>query len=153
MISFETPGGGQVELVHLLLDVNGTLTTAGELLPDIAPRIDSLKQLLEIRLVSADTFGTLERIGTTLGVQTAPVPDGAAKLDLLQRLGADRAVHIGNGANDAAALHHAALGLAVLGPEGLSTAALLAADAVFASTSEALDALIDPRRLTATLRS
>ena len=59
---------------------------------------------------------------------------------------------IGNGANDVLVLEGAALGIAVIGPEGASSAALRAADVVCASIVDALDLLLEPRALTATLR-
>jgi soluble P-type ATPase len=49
-------------------------------------------------------------------------------------------------------LEEAALGIAVLGPEGLAVPALLAADVLVASIEDALDLLLNPRRLIATLR-
>ena len=49
-------------------------------------------------------------------------------------------------------LQEAALGIAVLGPEGLAAEALLAADVVVASIEDALDLLLRPHRLVATLR-
>jgi len=59
---------------------------------------------------------------------------------------------VGNGANDAAALRAAALGIAVIGPEGASAEALVAADVVCTSILQALDLLVDEQALTATLR-
>jgi P-type E1-E2 ATPase len=103
-------------------------------------------------LASADTFGTLTAIAAELGVESRVVPDAARKLRLLEELGADRSAMVGNGANDAAALEAAALGIAVIGPEGASAAALAAADVVCASVSDALGLLVDPRALIATLR-
>ena len=50
-------------------------------------------------------------------------------------------------------LEAAALGLAVLGPEGASAAALRSADVVCASAADALDLLLDPKALSATLRA
>jgi soluble P-type ATPase len=49
-------------------------------------------------------------------------------------------------------LQAAGLGIAVLGPEGLHTEALTAADVVALSIDEALRLLADARTLTATLR-
>jgi soluble P-type ATPase len=46
----------------------------------------------------------------------------------------------------------AALGIAVLGPEGASSTALRAADVVCPSILHALDLLLDDRALAATLR-
>jgi len=71
---------------------------------------------------------------------------------LVEQLGAERVVAIGNGANDAWMLRASALGMAVLGPEGLAEEALRAADVVVASIHDALDLLLHPRRLVATLR-
>ena len=61
-------------------------------------------------------------------------------------------VVIGNGANDALVLEAAALGIVVLGPEGASSRALRAADIVCSAVTDALDLLLDPTALAATLR-
>jgi soluble P-type ATPase len=62
-------------------------------------------------------------------------------------------VAIGNGRNDVNMLAEAALGIAVMGPEGTSSEAVRAADVVVMSINEALDVLLHPERLKATLRS
>jgi soluble P-type ATPase len=49
-------------------------------------------------------------------------------------------------------LEAAGLSLAVLGPEGTSMKAVMAADVLCRSVHDALDLLLDPRTLTATLR-
>jgi soluble P-type ATPase len=49
-------------------------------------------------------------------------------------------------------LSSAALGIAVLGPEGLAVEALRAAHVVVARIEDALDLLLHPQRLVATLR-
>ena len=91
-------------------------------------------------------------MATQLGVQLFVVDDGAEKAALVERLGAAGCVAIGNGANDVAMLERAALGIAVVGPEGASGRALLAADVVCRSVLDAFDLLLDPRLLVATLR-
>ncbi len=60
---------------------------------------------------------------------------------------------IGNGFNDVLVLEAAPLSLVVLGPEGASSAALRAADVVCATATDALDLLLEPTALSATLRS
>ena len=57
-----------------------------------------------------------------------------------------------NGTNDAEMLREAALGIAVIGPEGASGATVAAADLVCRSINDALGLLRDPRVLAATLR-
>jgi soluble P-type ATPase len=49
-------------------------------------------------------------------------------------------------------LREAALGIAVVGPEGLAGGALPAADVVVASINDALGLLVNSKRLIATLR-
>jgi soluble P-type ATPase len=87
-----------------------------------------------------------------LGVELERVERGADKRRVLDALGPVRCVAIGNGANDGPMLRAAALGIALLGPEGTSAAALGAADVVCRSVLEALDLVGDPAALTATLR-
>ena len=146
------PGLPDLSLEHLLVDLNGTLTNRGELLDDVEARLSRLSNALDIRLVSADTFGTLDTIAPRLGASAVRASTGEDKLRLLDELGRERCAIIGNGSNDALVLAAAAVGLAVIGPEGASAAALRSADVVCASAADALDLLLDPKALSATLR-
>ncbi|HUA47979.1 MAG TPA: hypothetical protein VMA77_22265 [Solirubrobacteraceae bacterium] len=151
-LAIPIPGRDELRLEHLLLDVNGTLTSRGVLIDGVEPRIESLRELLDIQLVSADTFGTLDDIADRLRVGSVRAGSGEDKLRVLTEWGHDRSAVIGNGANDVLVLEAAAVGFAVLGPEGASAAALRSADVVCASAADALDLLIDPQALSATLR-
>jgi soluble P-type ATPase len=146
------PGRDDLRLDHVILDVNGTLTNRGMLLAGVEQRLERLRGAIDVHLVSADTFGTLDGIAQRLEVGAVRASTGADKMKTLETLGPDRCAVIGNGANDALALEAAAIGFAVLGPEGASTAALRVADIVCASATDALDLLLDPQALAATLR-
>ena len=146
------PGREPLELSFLLLDVNGTLSERGALLPGVAERLETLRDRLEPRLLSADTFGTLPSIADQLDVPALTTATAGEKLSVLRELGPERCIAIGNGSNDASLLAAAAVGIAVIGPEGASAAALSAADLVCASVLDALDLLAEPRALAATLR-
>lgn len=127
----------------------------GAVLPGVRERVAQLRPVLTVHLVSADTQGTLAAVAEDLGViphRLGPGDEGEQKAALVGRLGADRVVAIGNGANDAQMLERAALGIAVLGPEGLAVPCLQAADVVVGDILAALDLLLFPRRLVATLR-
>jgi P-type E1-E2 ATPase len=156
MIELAVPGFGALRLTHLLLDVNGTVAFDGEPLPGVAERIVALRSSLDVRVLSADTFGRLDALAASLKVPAtrlrAGEPETAQKAAIARGLGAEHVVAIGNGANDAEMLATAAVGIAVLGPEGLATPALVAADLVVPSIEAALDLLLKPRRLVATLR-
>jgi P-type E1-E2 ATPase len=112
--------------------------------------------MLDVQLVSADTFGRLDNIAAQLGVRAKRLetgrPEAAQKADVVRQLGAERVVAVGNGANDADMLREAALGIAIVGPEGLAASALAAAHVVVPTISDALGLLGNPKRLIATLR-
>ena len=154
VIHLDIPGWGVLELEHLVLDLNGTMALDGEALAGVPERLAALSESLAVHLVTADTQGQAAAIAGQLGVRLVLVAPGAEadqKRSLVERLGAERVMAIGNGANDARMLQAAALGIAVLGPEGLAGEAWRAADVV-AGIHEALDLLLHPRRLVATLR-
>jgi soluble P-type ATPase len=148
----EIPGRGELHLEYLLLDVNGTLTNRGALLAGVEERIGRLRETIDIHLVSADTFGTLDSTARRLRVVAVTARSGEDKLRRLEQLGPERSAVIGNGANDELVLHAAALSIAVIGPEGASAVALRAADVVCLSAVDALDLLLETQALSATLR-
>jgi soluble P-type ATPase len=151
-IKLEIPGWREIHVDHLVLDVNGTLTDRGRLLSGVEPRIAKLRSQLRVHLVSADTYGTLDSVAQTLVVTSLKARSGRDKLARLEELGREQCAVIGNGANDELVLEAAALGIAVIGPEGASSAAVRAADVVCVSVLNALDLLLDPMALSATLR-
>ena len=112
---------------------------------------------LTIHLVTSDTRGAGRRIADDLGFDLTIIPAGEgaieAKQKILEGLGPDKTVVFGNGANDVAVLRDAALGIVVLGAaEGAASQAVLAGDMVVQSIECALDCLLDPLRVVATLR-
>ena len=74
------------------------------------------------------------------------------KLEFLKTLNLEVTVAIGNGSNDQLILKEAALGIAVLGDEGVSGFAVKNADIIVKNIQNALDLLLKPKRLIATLR-
>ena len=152
MRSYDVPGGPRLELEYLVLDLNGTLSDRGSLIAGVEERLGRLSADLELHLVTADTRGTAARLAAELPVSINPITRGSEKAAFVQRLGAGRTAAIGNGRNDEAMLQAAALGIAVVGPEGAATAAMLAADLVTTSVLDALDLLLDPATLASTLR-
>jgi P-type E1-E2 ATPase len=153
MLRVAVPGAGELSLEHLVLDANGTLTDRGELIAGVEEAIGRLRGRLALHVLSADTFGTADALAARLGATFGRVQGGADKARHIERLGAKRCVAVGNGRNDVAMLEAAALGIAVLGPEGTAGAALAAADIVARSVQEALALLAEPKTLAATLRA
>jgi P-type E1-E2 ATPase len=155
MLSITIPGFGDLDLHTLVLDVNGTLTTDGTLVPGVHQRLAALRQDLEVRLLTADTRGTAAALAEGLDlilVRVQSPGETEAKRAYIESIGAQHVVAIGNGANDAAMLASARLGIAVIGHEGAAARTLGLADVVVCHVSDALDLLIDPVRLISTLR-
>lgn len=156
MIAQSIPGFGTLRLEHLVLDYNGTLALDGRLLPEVPSRLGRLARELELHVVTADTFGSVRRALAGLPCRVVVLGTAAqsrAKAGYVRRLGAARTVCIGNGRNDRGMLLAARLGIAVLGGEASAAAALASADVVAPSIEVALDLLLRPLRLTATLRA
>ena len=155
MIELNIPGRGNLRLSHLVLDVNGTLAKDGRLLDKVARPLAALRDRLTIHLLTADTYGKQEYIDQMLGLRATRIQrgdEGEQKALYVRGLGADSVVAIGQGANDAAMLKAAAIGVAVMGDEGLAVEALLSADVAAANIYDALNLLEYPTRLVATLR-
>lgn len=156
MLKIAVPGFGKLNLAHLVLDYNGTLSLDGLLIEGVEERLKRLAESLEIHVVTADTFG--KAAGELKGLPcrlTVLIQDGqdVAKEEYVRQLGAQQVAAVGNGRNDRRMLAAAALGIAVVGPEGAAAEALAAAHVAAPSIRAALDLLLNPLRLTATLRS
>src|SRR5512139_2110935 len=121
MIELSIPGQGLIELEHLVCDVNGTLALDGQLLDGVARALTDLRDRLQLHLLTADTHGRQETIDRQLNVKAVRLQMGEEskqKAEYVRRLGAERVVAIGQGANDAAMLECASLGICVLSNEG-----------------------------------
>jgi len=152
-IVITVPGRRSVEVSHAVLDFNGTLARDGRLLPGVAPRLRKLGRRLRIVVVTADAFGKARFTLKGLPVDIEIVETGRDKLGLLTRLGPAHVVTVGNGRNDVLMMRKAALSIAVMGPEGGFGELLAVADVVVRDVREAMDLLLHPLRLSATLRS
>ncbi|MBQ3404092.1 MAG: HAD family hydrolase [Oscillospiraceae bacterium] len=155
MIKIEIPGREALVLNYLAVDYNGTIAKDGKLIEGLAERFEMLKDRLEIIILTADTYGTVKKQCAELPVrvETFPRPGAAeCKLEIVNSLG-DGVVCLGNGFNDILMFDAADLSVAVLDAEGMCAALLPHADVLVMSPLDALDLLIKPDRLRATLRS
>lgn len=156
MFTLDIPGFGSLALQHLVLDYNGTLAIDGHVLEGVHEEIDALSELLRIHVVTGNSHGEAQVRLANWNIELTCLPavqQAQAKKDYLQELGAGQTVAIGNGRNDVLMLKAAALGIAVLGSEGLATDAANSADVLVRHPIDALGLLLHPARLLATLRS
>lgn len=156
MLTVKIPGYRDLTLNHLVLDFNGTIACDGKLKGGLSERLGKLSEHLSIHVITADTHGfaaeQLQGLPCKLKILSAGQQE-EAKASFVRDLGGHQVVAIGNGRNDRKMLKVAEIGVAVISPEALAVETLSAADIVAHDISFALDLLIKPLRLVATLRS
>ena len=153
---FEIPGREAFEITDVLLDYNGTLAVDGSLAAGVAETINRLSSEINFHVITADTFGSVERELTGVDCKVVKIPpDGQdqGKLDYLIKLGPETTLCAGNGRNDILMLKQAVLGVAIMLEEGVCVQTLLAADIACASILDVLAYFKAPDRLKATLRN
>lgn len=155
MIELNIPGRGSLRLEHLVCDLNGTLAIDGNLLEGIPRLLKNLSDRLSIHVLTANTRKNVDTIELQLGLTVQTIPRGEEtqhKAAYVRSLGSESVVAIGQGANDAAMLKEAGVGICVISPEGTSVAALQSADLVVPDIYTAFELLEKPLRLVASLR-
>jgi soluble P-type ATPase len=152
MIRIEIPQRGLLELHHAVFDINGTLAIDGKPIPNVVAALSSLASFLSIHLLTAGTHGNLKELEETLGFPLQIISNGEEKAWYVQQLGPENVIAFGNGANDAGMLRLATIGIAVLAAEGVAISALQAADILAPGPIDAIELVLKPKRLVATLR-
>lgn len=155
-IAITPPHGRELLLQHLVLDLNGTLALDGRLIAGVEEHLARLVSVLDVHVLTANTFGTAENLKEIKGLHVRTISreaeGGPVKAQFVRSLGREHSAAMGNGMNDVAMLETAALGIAVLGPEGCAAPALMAAHIVVKDPVDGLSLLLNPLRLAATLR-
>jgi soluble P-type ATPase len=155
MITIEIPGWGNMDIENILLDLNGTIAIDGKIPTEVRGKINSLADRVSIYILTADTRATADGEIRDLKAKLIKMPGEDSKngkFEFIKDLEIEKTVAIGNGNNDQLILKEAAIGIAVLGDEGMSVSAMQNADLVVKNISDALDLFLKPKRLTATLR-
>ena len=155
MIEIAIPGRGNYTIKNVVVDLNGTIAVDGNIIQGVKEKMAILSQELDIFLVTADMNKNAERLVKDLPVTLYKIKEGEEnnqKLQVVLKQGKDNTVSIGNGCNDISMLKESAIGICVVGGEGASAEAMMASDLVVVTINDALDLLLKPHRLKATLR-
>lgn len=152
MIRIEIPQRGVLELRHAVFDINGTLAVDGLPIPGVADRLRALAEHLSIHALTAGTHGNIAELEQALGITLSIIHTAEDKTRYVEHLGPQHVIALGNGANDVGMLRLAAVGVAVLAAEGIATSVLQAADVLALGPLDAIDLVLKPKRLVATLR-
>lgn len=152
MIRLKIPAREVIELHHAVFDLNGTLAIDGKLIPGVPDRLRKLSETLTLHILTAGTHGNIAELEKLLGLAFQLVNSGEEKVQYVEQLDPRTVIAFGNGTNDAGMLRLAAIGVAILGAEGLSLRTLREADLLVRSPLDAVDLMLRPKRLVATLR-
>ncbi len=151
----EIPGYGKLDIRHMVFDFNGTLADGGRLIPGAADLMNELSSLMELHVITADTFGTVaeEMNGVNCTVVKIDSADQARqKMDFILSLGKEYTAAAGNGNNDRLMLMEARLGISVIQNEGAFSSTVTASDIICTSVIDVMRLFTEPARLIATLR-
>ena len=154
MILIQRPGQEPLEIEFILSDFEGTLATDQRIHPKVKDKINLLSKRAKFYVFTTCEKERVSDVLRNVNAEVIYLKEGEVsrgKLNLLQQLGAHRAVAIGNGMNDMEMIEHSGLGIAVMNREGTVAQVIDKADLVFMNILEALDFLLKPLRQKATL--
>jgi len=153
--TIEIPYYKTLQLEHVVLDYNGTIAKDGQLKVEVKTLLPTLCEGYTVHVITADTFGSVkaQMEGFNVTVTVLQTDNHTAeKAAYIDRLGKINCVAIGNGNNDSNMLQNAILGIAIIGDEGCATPTLLQSDISCSCIEDALQLLVNEKRLIATLR-
>lgn len=155
MFKVTIPGRGDLEIQHAVFDFNGTLATDGRLADGTRKLLGRLKDIVDVHVITSDTYGTAREECRDVGISVKTLTGGLAateKAAIVANLGAQHTCCIGNGVNDAEMFQVCGLAIVVIGDEGAAVKALKQADIVVKNIEDGITLLLQPSRITATLR-
>jgi soluble P-type ATPase len=158
MIKINIPGreNAEITIKNVIFDMNGTLSEDGIIKDDVKILLNELSKYVDIYVVTSDTFGTAEEMVKNIHAKLFIINgenSAVKKREILQKLGYQETIAVGNGFNDTEILKNAIIGIGIMGAEGLAAKAALNCDIIVGKIEEALNLLLNTKRLTATLRN
>jgi soluble P-type ATPase len=155
MFAKEIPGYGRLEIKNLILDYNGTIAKDGKLLEGLKEIIVKLADVVDVYVLTADTYGSVEKEMAGLPVKVQVIKgenELLEKRDFARELGANVTMAIGNGYNDQLLFREVKISIVVMGCEACATILFNIADLVASDIYDALGLLLNPTRLRSSLR-
>lgn len=162
MIEIDIPrfGPGKISIKRIVTDYTRTLSCGGELTPGVKGRLRRLRKLVEIHVVTSDSFGTAAKELSVIPLDPHILATREHDEEKRQYVSAHEPQLIaafGNGRNDALMLKAVkdagGLAIAVDNGEGCAVEAVQNAHILIVGIVNALDLLLEPTRCKATLRT
>ena len=151
----DIPGYIKLNIDTLLLDYNGTIATDGIVPESVKTKLRELAKDFDIYVLTADTHGTARKQCEDIPVTVHTFPVGNAadyKEEIINNIGGEKCVCLGNGRNDMKMFRQAALAIAIMDTEGMCSKLLQESDICVTSIEDGLDLLLNPKRIIADLR-
>ena len=158
-ITIDIPGFGKLQINAVLSDYTGTLAFNGKLVAGVRDRLLRLAELVDIHVVTSDSYGTAEEELKGLPLickMLQPEKEDVQKRLYAEGLNPRLLASLGNGNNDRLHLklvkEAGGLAIAVENGEGCALDAILNSNIFVFGAVNALDLLLETIRLRATLR-
>lgn len=155
MLEIDIPLFKKLNIENIVFDYNGTIAEDGDLIKGIKENLIDISNILNIYIITADTYGTVQKNFADINVNVEIISKENGTLDkvnFIKKIGAEKTIAVGNGNNDELMLKESAVGIAILGNEGLATKAMLASDLILKDINDLFDMIKNKNRLIATLR-
>jgi soluble P-type ATPase len=157
-ILIDIPGFGTRHIRIAVSDYTGTYSFAGAIEPGVKTKLRELASLVDLHIVTADSFGTAERelAGIAIPYKLRTDRHDIEKAEYMAQFDPRHVAAFGNGNNDRLMLkavrEGGGLAIAVDNGEGCAMDAMRNADLFVVGAANAIDLLLEPLRLKATLR-
>jgi soluble P-type ATPase len=160
VIKLSIPGFGPLEIRRVVTDYTGTHSFKGVVRRSVRVRLARLARLVEVHVLTVDTFGTarreLAKLPVTLHFLESPARLDKEKQRFVRKYEPKHVAAFGNGTIDRLLLRtvRAAGGLAVAvdNGEGCAVETILSSNIFVHGSEQALDLLLEPNASKATLR-
>ena len=156
MVSIDIPGKGKMNIENLVLDFNGTIAYDGNIKNGIREKIQRVHEMgINIYILTADTYHQAAEQCKDMPVtlEIFDVDNAAlSKREIVNNIDSKLTMTIGNGNNDVEMFEESISSVAVIGDEGCAVKAIFAADIITNNIDDAIDLLLNPHRIKATLR-
>lgn len=156
MILYEIPGRENIEVENIVFDYNGTIAVDGKLIDGVKELINKLSKYANIYILTADTYGTVEKecIDINGKILTFPKENaGDSKRKIVKELGGNGTLCLGNGYNDIPMFEESVLSICIIEGEGASGKLLGKADIVVRDIIEGINIVLNKNMVRATLRN
>lgn len=156
MLIYDIPGIGEIKIENIIFDYNGTVAIDGKLIENIRESLIKLKNYANIYILTADTYGTVKAQCSNLGIDVKTFPKenaGLFKKEIVEKLGAENTICVGNGVNDVEMFKICRISIATIEGEGCSGKLLMHTDIAVKSIGDAIELILSKDRIRATLRN